>query len=70
MMAVRLPPRWQRAATRENAAELQSLLMRRQRIAVAIMPIEGALWARLSAQVYNDTADYERLLDIGVRGPG
>jgi isopenicillin-N epimerase len=70
MMAIRLPRRWQRAATRESAAQLQSLLMREHRIAVAIMPIEGALWARISAQVYNGAADYERLLDIGVRGPG
>jgi isopenicillin-N epimerase len=70
MMAIRLPRRWQRAATRESAAQLQSLLMREHRIAVAIMPIEGALWARISAQVYNAAADYERLLDIGLRGPG
>jgi isopenicillin-N epimerase len=70
MRAIRLPRRWQRAATRESAAQLQSLLMREHRIAVAIMPIEGALWARISAQVYNDSADYERLLDIGLRGPG
>jgi isopenicillin-N epimerase len=69
MMAIRLPPSWQRAATRESAAELQSRLMREHRIAVAIMPIEGALWARISAQVYNGAADYERLLDIGLRGP-
>jgi len=69
MMAIRLPPRWQRGATRESAAELQSRLMREHRIAVAIMPIEGALWARISAQVYNGAADYERLLDIGLRGP-
>jgi isopenicillin-N epimerase len=69
MMAIRLPPPWQRPATRENAAQLQSLLMREHRIAVAIMPVEGALWARISAQVYNDAADYERLLDIGLREP-
>jgi hypothetical protein len=67
-MAIRLPPRWQRAATRTSAAELQSLLMREYRIAVAIMPIEAALWARISAQVYNAAADYERLLDVGLRG--
>jgi len=70
MMAIRLPPRWQRAATRANATELQSLLMREHRIAVAIMPIEGALWARISAHVYNAAADYERLLELGLRGPG
>ena len=70
MMAIRLPPRWQGAATRASAAELQSLLMREHRIAVAVMPIEAALWARISAQVYNAAADYERLLDVGLRGPG
>jgi isopenicillin-N epimerase len=70
MMAIRLPPRWQRAATRENAAALQSQLLRDHRIAVAIMPIEGALWARISAQVYNDAADYQRLLELGLRGSG
>ena len=69
MMAIRLPPRWQRAATRENAAQLQSLLLREHRIVVAIMAIEGALWARISAQVYNDAADYQRLLEIGLRDP-
>jgi isopenicillin-N epimerase len=69
MMAIRLPPRWQRGVTREYATKLQSFLMREHRIAVAIMPIEGALWARVSAQVYNEPSDYERLLDVGLRGP-
>jgi isopenicillin-N epimerase len=70
MMAIRLPQRWQRAATRESAAQLQSVLMREHHIAVAVMRIEGALWARISAQVYNAAADYERLLELGLRGPG
>jgi isopenicillin-N epimerase len=69
MIAIRLPPSSQRAVTRESAAVLQSQLMREHRIAVAIMPIEGALWARISAQVYNSAPDYERLLDIGLRRP-
>ncbi|HET7364557.1 MAG TPA: aminotransferase class V-fold PLP-dependent enzyme [Burkholderiales bacterium] len=70
MTAIRLPARWQRDATRESAAKLQSVLMREHRIAVAIMAIEGALWARISAQVYNAASDYERLLDVGLRGLG
>jgi len=70
MMAIRLPPHWQGAPTRESAAQLQSWLMREQRIAVAIMPMEGALWARLSAQIYNEPSDYERLLEVGLRRPG
>src|SRR5437660_9303012 len=69
MMAFRLPPRCPRAATRESAAQLQSLLMREHRVAVAVMPIGGALWTRISAQVYNSAQDYERLLEVGLRGP-
>ena len=71
MMAIRLPRAWQEAApaTRETAAKLQSTLLRDHRIAVAIMAIDGALWARISAQVYNAPADYERLLALGLRGP-
>ena len=71
MAAIRLPTPWQRAApaTRETAARLQSSLLREQRIAVAITPIGEALWARISAQVYNAPDDYERLLEAGRRGP-
>jgi hypothetical protein len=32
--------------------------------------MEGALWARVSAQIYNEPADYERLLEVGLRRPG
>jgi isopenicillin-N epimerase len=71
MMAVRLPLAWQRAypATRAGARSLQSALLNEHRIVVAIMAIDDALWARLSAQVYNERADYERLLEVGRRGP-
>ena len=71
MMAIRLPAAWQRAvpATREAAAKVQSTFMREHRIAVAINVIDGALWARISAQIYNEAADYERLLQIVARGP-
>jgi isopenicillin-N epimerase len=63
MMAIRLPDcRQNGRATRETARELQSEFMDRHRIAVAIMPIDGALWARISAQVYNTAEDYERLI--------
>lgn len=63
MMAIRLPDNLQRGdVTREAARKLQSHFMDRHRIAVAIMPIDGALWARISAQVYNSPEDYERLI--------
>lgn len=63
MIAIRLPDSRQRGnATREDARSLQSEFMDRHRIAVAIMPIDGALWARISAQIYNGAEDYERLI--------
>lgn len=63
MMAIRLPDSTQRGgATRDIARKVQSEFMDRHRIAVAIMPIDGALWARISAQVYNAPQDYERLI--------
>ena len=72
MMAIRLPRAWQppAPATSEAATKLQSAFLREHRIAVAIMAIDGALWARISASVYNTPGDYERLLALGVRGPG
>ena len=70
MMAIRLPDALQQpGATREAARRLQSALMDRHRIAVAIAAIDGALWARISAQVYNSLADYDRLIDAGRRAP-
>jgi isopenicillin-N epimerase len=68
MMAIRLPDAWQHAgATRETARRLQSAFMDRHRIAVAIMPIDRALWARISAQIYNSPEDYDRLIEAGLR---
>ena len=67
MMAIRLPDSWQRGgATREIARKVQSEFMDRHRIAVAIMPIDGVLWARISAQVYNSSEDYERLIKVAL----
>jgi isopenicillin-N epimerase len=64
MMAVRLPGRLHRGATREDARQLQSELLARHGIVVAIMALGDALWARISAQIYNASEDYERLLDL------
>ena len=63
MTAIRLPgSRQTGGATRDIARKVQSEFMDRHRIAVAIMPIDGTLWARISAQVYNAPEDYERLI--------
>ncbi len=59
MRAIRLPG--QRSATEDAAMALNRHLWERHRIEVPVLPIQGALWIRISAQVYNETADYERL---------
>lgn len=70
MMAIRLPDALQQpAATRETARRFQSELMQRYRIAVAIAAIDGGLWARISAQIYNSLEDYDRLIEAGRRAP-
>jgi isopenicillin-N epimerase len=70
MMAIRLPPAWQRSShDRESASRLQSALLAKERIVVALAVIQGALWARISAQIYNEPQDYERLIEAGLRGP-
>ena len=57
MVAIRLPERLQRA----KAPVLMDELLSRHRIIAVITPIAGALWTRISAQVYNVPEDYERL---------
>ena len=58
MMAIQLPDRLQR----RDPVRLMSEWMNRHRVVVPVMPVGGALWARVSAQVYNAPSDYERLL--------
>ncbi len=57
MMAIRLPKRLQDRDPRQLMREL----LDRHRIVVAVMPIGGALWARISAQAYNVPSDYRKL---------
>ena len=58
MMAIRLPGHLQRS----NPSELMRDFFTRHRLVVAVMVVGGALWARISAQIYNLPQDYERLL--------
>jgi len=60
LIAIRLPERLQR----RDPQRLIKEWMARRRIVVPVMPYGGALWARISAQVYNDPRDYDRLLAI------
>lgn len=58
MTAIRLPGHLQRS----DPTELMRDFFTRHRLVVAVMAVGGALWARISAQVYNRPQDYERLL--------
>jgi isopenicillin-N epimerase len=57
LVAIRLPDALQRCDHRELAADL----LERHRIVAAINALDGQLWLRISAQVYNAPQDYERL---------
>jgi len=66
MAAIRVPPASLRdgePATPEAAYALHDALFDRHRVEVPVFPFAGALWARISAQVYNEIGDYERLAD-------
>ena len=60
MMAFRLPDRLQ---ARDPVQLLRELMVRRG-IMVPVMEIGGALWTRISAQVYNAPEDYVRLQEL------
>ena len=62
MRAYILPQR--RPAEPADAATLMRDLWERHRIQVASAAFQGKLLCRLSAQIYNEPADFERLVDI------
>jgi isopenicillin-N epimerase len=62
MAAVRLPT--SEAATAEGAWKVRAWLAEAHRIEVAVAAFGGALWARVSAQAYNELEDYQRLAEV------
>ena len=62
MITVPLPPGLGPASV-DNAQRLRDALLFTHRIEVPVIARAGALWARLSMQVYNDDADVERLAE-------
>lgn len=60
MATVRLPLD---GATPERAVALHDRLLDDHRIEVPVLALDGALWCRISAQIYNEPADYHRLAD-------
>ena len=67
MAAIRLP--LPGPAERETALAINRRLWAEHRIEVPVMAFADRLWARISAQAYNDFDDYRRLADA-VRGMG
>ena len=57
---VTLPLPGEGDSSREEAARLKDWLLFERHIEVPIMAMGGRLWARISAQVYNDVEDLER----------
>ncbi len=63
LMAVRLPEPLQR----RDPVRLMAEWLDRHRVVAPVMAIDGVLWARISAQVYNLPVDYTRLLELVAR---
>lgn len=62
MAVIRLPGR--ASATPETARALNHDLWERHRIEVPVIAIGAGLWARISAQIYNESRDYEQLAAV------
>src|SRR5262249_24224360 len=65
MATVPLPERLGKA--RDDAARLRDALLFEDRIEVQLHAARGRLWVRISAQVYNEMSDYERLAEAVAR---
>ena len=55
------------AATPESVMQWRLRLRREHAIEVPIIAINGRLWVRISAQVYNELSDYEALARVFAR---
>ena len=67
MVSVRLPVSFPGGAgdNRDAARALAAQLNEEHGITAGIMVLGGALWIRVSAQIYNEIGDYERLAAVG-----
>jgi isopenicillin-N epimerase len=65
MVTVPLPE--EAGATDADAARLRLALLVEEQIEVHLHAWRGRLWARVSAQVYNDRSDIVRLADAVAR---
>ena len=63
MVSVRLPGG--ATSDRDAARRLAARLAEQHGITAGVMVLDGALWVRVSAQIYNEIGDYQRLAAIG-----
>lgn len=73
MVSLRLPDAFG-PATPAAAASLREALWQRGRIEALVLPVDGALWLRLCAFAYTETADFDAVADtlaqIAADNPG
>jgi isopenicillin-N epimerase len=67
MVSVRLPGGF--GGDRDAARRLAAELTERHGITAGIMVLDGGLWVRVSAQIYNEIGDFARLAAIGKASP-
>jgi isopenicillin-N epimerase len=65
MASVRLPGG--RGGDHNAVRRITERLRSEHGIVVAVMLLDGGLWIRVSAQIYNEISDYQRLAEIGAR---
>ena len=61
MVTVPLPP--EAGSTADDAYRLRNALLYEDQIEVQLHAGHGRLWVRISAQIYNDDADVDRLVE-------
>ena len=61
MVSIPLPLPLSEAGNEETARRWHDRLREEHHIEVPVFPIEGRLWVRISAQVYNELSDYQAL---------
>lgn len=62
LATVRLPDGL--GTSQQDANELRARLVDEHRVQVPIRAMAGGLWCRISAQIYNDIGEYERLAEV------
>ena len=63
MAIVHLPTELQGTRTKEHGNRVVKVLTHHYKVMIAVEPINGELWFRISCQIYNTREDYERVAE-------